>query len=988
MANPNDKIFEADILLACKPLIWFTDHPTIILKLGQVLLVKDEGRYKQGNGTTQLSALPFFGATSSWGALTGSPTDSTSLVSYLTGNYEQLINKGIANGYASLDATGKLPISQLPISAMEYKGQWNATTNIPVLINGTGNTGDVYAVSVAGTQNFGAGAITFIVGDQVIYNGTIWEKGPSGVNAPLGQVVYGTGVGSTSSSNFVYTESASTASIMFKYPVTPTNTIEVRSDNNGAFVQGSHVGGIYFDSLLSSGTFLRALHASGPLRFYTGGNAAGNERINISSTGIVKIGIAAQTSVFDRNLILSTSGLSNAGIGMFDATASDINISMGQSNANFGIINKFNSATGSNWTGTSIPIASNFSFINNPNPVFIGGTPIYAAAGTTSTNYGYRLDAVGFRIGQLSTLNTANATYSFEVTSGQARIGSSTPTIVVAATKLYLSEDGAVQTMQAITNANTGGQESIWLSQDSSTNISVWRHYNTAVGGSYTGTSLTLAGTTTLFTGGNNDKSLILGGTPIIALPGVTGTNYGYRLDTVGFRIDQLSTLHNTNSFPFSVNGIAQVGSGTSLETTSQLQITGTGNQQLGITSLTASAYSVIRIGQSAASYSGWFFYGSTAAGNYSGTSIPVLSTSQYGSGSTLNLPFITAGTPVYALVGTTSTNYGTRLDATGLRVGIMSGLHTGNTVSFEVTTTGVFQISSTGTTTVTAAGVPWTVNSSNSNANKIGLQDNGTARGFFGASSTEALFISNNTGVTTLFSVLNAGGFTSGNLSYSAVTNTLTLINGTGTYVLDATRASATQAVFRVGNSNGSFVFGFDTIGGYAQALTASKGMYWYNAAGTTFMGIKGAGGAELVGVLGNLVWNMSCPATNDDPTISLYQNRTTTTDATLTTLHTLATANDTNVTIIGTVISRRTGGAAGTTGDVASYTFTYVFKNVAGTLTSIGGAVTVVGESQAAWDCQVNISAANLLIQVQGAVNNNVTWHLAELKVSTVST
>ena len=89
---------------------------------------------------------------------------------------QQTSAKGVANGYASLDGAGKVPIAQLPSSIMEYQGTYNASTNSPSLVNGTGSTGDVYRVSVAGTRNFGAGNITFAVGDYAIYNGSVWEK--------------------------------------------------------------------------------------------------------------------------------------------------------------------------------------------------------------------------------------------------------------------------------------------------------------------------------------------------------------------------------------------------------------------------------------------------------------------------------------------------------------------------------------------------------------------------------------------------------------------------------------------------------------------------------------------------------------------------------------------------------------------------------------------------------------------------------------------
>ena len=82
---------------------------------------------------------------------------------------------GAANGVATLDSGGKIPVSQLPNSVMEFKGTWSAATNTPTLANGTGNAGDVYEVTAAGTVNFGAGGIAFAVGDYVVYDGSTWQ---------------------------------------------------------------------------------------------------------------------------------------------------------------------------------------------------------------------------------------------------------------------------------------------------------------------------------------------------------------------------------------------------------------------------------------------------------------------------------------------------------------------------------------------------------------------------------------------------------------------------------------------------------------------------------------------------------------------------------------------------------------------------------------------------------------------------------------------
>lgn len=112
--------------------------------------------------------------------------------------------KGANNGVSTLDSGGKVPVAQLPNSIMQYKAVWDASTNTPALANGAGNSneaiGDVYKVSVAGTVDFGAGNITFVVGDYVILNDQkIWELAHAGgdavnsVNGQAGVVVLDTG---------------------------------------------------------------------------------------------------------------------------------------------------------------------------------------------------------------------------------------------------------------------------------------------------------------------------------------------------------------------------------------------------------------------------------------------------------------------------------------------------------------------------------------------------------------------------------------------------------------------------------------------------------------------------------------------------------------------------------------------------------------------------------------------------------------------------
>lgn len=121
-----------------------------------------------------------------------------------------LTEKGVALGVATLDAAGKVPVAQLPSAVMTYEGVWNASTNSPTLADGTGDAGMLYRVGTAGTQDLGSGAITFNVGDYVIYNGTTWEKSDTtdavaSVNGLTGVVVLTT-TNIAEGSNLYYTD--------------------------------------------------------------------------------------------------------------------------------------------------------------------------------------------------------------------------------------------------------------------------------------------------------------------------------------------------------------------------------------------------------------------------------------------------------------------------------------------------------------------------------------------------------------------------------------------------------------------------------------------------------------------------------------------------------------------------------------------------------------------------------------------------------------
>ena len=150
---------------------------------------------------------------------------------------------GQTNGIAQLGGDGKLVASQIPTSltgAIIFKGTWDASTNTPTLADGVGTNGWEYAVAVGGTINLGSGNITFIAGDFVIYNGTIWQRIPSNTIAEAGTLT-----GTTLNATVV---NSSLISVGTLTNLTVTNTITGSvSGNAGTVTNGVVTTGSYSD---------------------------------------------------------------------------------------------------------------------------------------------------------------------------------------------------------------------------------------------------------------------------------------------------------------------------------------------------------------------------------------------------------------------------------------------------------------------------------------------------------------------------------------------------------------------------------------------------------------------------------------------------------------------------------------------------------------------------------------------------------------------
>jgi hypothetical protein len=172
--------------------------------------------YVKGTGTAPLSASATIPNTDITGLGTASAKDA-----------------GVANGVATLDAGGKVPVSELPaavLGALSYQGTWDASTNTPTLTSSVGTKGYYYVVNVAGNTNLN-GITDWLVGDWAVYNGAVWQKVDNtetvtSVNGQIGAVVLTT-TDIAEGTNLYYTDARARAAISAGTAISYDNTTGV-----------------------------------------------------------------------------------------------------------------------------------------------------------------------------------------------------------------------------------------------------------------------------------------------------------------------------------------------------------------------------------------------------------------------------------------------------------------------------------------------------------------------------------------------------------------------------------------------------------------------------------------------------------------------------------------------------------------------------------------------------------------------------------------
>jgi len=167
-----------------------------------------------------------------------------------------VLNAGVANGVATLDSGGTVPLSQIPASiqgGVSYQGAWNASTNTPTLTSSVGTKGYYYVVSTAGSTNLN-GVTDWQIGDWAIFNGTIWQKidntdAVTSVNGYTGTVVLNAGdvgalsnITSTDGTVTITSPTATTRDLSVALAASATTLIsQVRNETGATLTKGTVV---------------------------------------------------------------------------------------------------------------------------------------------------------------------------------------------------------------------------------------------------------------------------------------------------------------------------------------------------------------------------------------------------------------------------------------------------------------------------------------------------------------------------------------------------------------------------------------------------------------------------------------------------------------------------------------------------------------------------------------------------------------------------
>jgi len=287
---------DGDDTSVVRPSDWNADHQltgTIPVENGGTGAATLTG-YVKGNGTSAMTASATVPSTDVTGLGTMSTQNSNnisvtggSMSGVTISDYVATATKGVANGVASLDGSGTVPVSQLPaavLGALSYQGTWNASTNTPTLTSSVGTKGYYYVVNVAGSTNLN-GITDWVVGDWAVYNGSVWQKvdntdAVTSVNGYTGTVV----LTNTDISGFGTMSTQNANSVTITGGTINGTTIGATTATTGAFTTAAastSFGSPVFKAVNSAGGALQ--NAGGTNQIQWGGGGGNNVSIDVST---------------------------------------------------------------------------------------------------------------------------------------------------------------------------------------------------------------------------------------------------------------------------------------------------------------------------------------------------------------------------------------------------------------------------------------------------------------------------------------------------------------------------------------------------------------------------------------------------------------------------------------------------------------------------------------------------------------------------------